>query len=96
MYAFAAQRKPADLNSRPPRRSLVVLDSVQIAQPCSADWAAMHAVEGFAYRRVRHCDSCNLRVYNLSAMPRTEAEALLRESEVACACAFIGATTAQC
>ena len=63
------------------RRPLSVLDSVQIAQPCPAEWAAMHAVDGFAYRRVRHCQQCNLRVYNLSAMPRTEAEELLRESE---------------
>jgi hypothetical protein len=76
MIAFAPDRPAVAAK----RRSLSVLDSVQIAQPCPADWEAMHLVEGFAYRRVRHCAECNLRVYNLSAMPRTEAEELLRGS----------------
>ena len=77
MTALAPDRPAAAAK----RRSLSVLDSVQIAQPCPAEWEAMHAVEGFAFRRVRHCQQCDLRVYNLSAMARTEAEALLRESE---------------
>ena len=52
------------------------LENLQIAKPCSADWAAMSGDE-----RVRHCGMCKLNVYNLSSMSRAEAEALIREKE---------------
>jgi hypothetical protein len=52
------------------------LDRVSIAAPCSADWDSMPGSD-----RVRHCSQCNKNVYNLSAMTRRQAEALLRESE---------------
>jgi hypothetical protein len=58
------------------RRGLPLLESVQVAAPCSADWDAMIGDE-----RVRFCAQCAKNVYNLSALPREEAEALLLEKE---------------
>jgi hypothetical protein len=55
--------------------SLNVLDRVRIASPCSMKWEDLHDVgDG---ERVRHCDQCNLNVYNFSAMTREEAEAMV-------------------
>lgn len=58
--------------------SLGVLEQVRIASPCSMRWEDMTAVDGAASHRVRHCGACDLNVYNLSGMPRAEAEALVR------------------
>jgi hypothetical protein len=55
--------------------SLPLLDRVDIATPCHARWEDMTGDE-----RVRHCAECNMRVHNISAMARDEAEALLRAS----------------
>ncbi|WP_394849007.1 hypothetical protein LZC95_16340 [Pendulispora brunnea] len=55
----------------PPVPSL--LDNVRVASPCDAPWDEM---EGNG--RVRFCLRCERNVYNLSAMPREEAEELLR------------------
>jgi hypothetical protein len=55
---------------------LPLLEAIQIASPCTASWADM---KGDA--RVRFCGSCDKHVYDLSAMARGEAEALLREKE---------------
>ncbi len=52
------------------------LDSVKIASPCSQDWNEMIGTE-----RKRFCGECKLNVYNLSGMPRNEAENLLLNSE---------------
>ena len=52
------------------------LDQITIASPCTADWSQMTGDE-----RVRFCGLCQLNVYNLSAMNRTEAEALMQEKE---------------
>lgn len=57
-------------------RRAPLLDNVSIATPCSADWDAMSGDE-----RVRFCGECSLHVYNLSAMTRDEAEALLAKKE---------------
>ena len=57
-------------------RRLPLLERVQVAAPCSADWDEMKGDE-----RVRFCGSCQTNVYNLSAMPRDEAEQLLAERE---------------
>jgi hypothetical protein len=54
------------------------LEHVKIAAPCQADWAQMFAFEN---ERVRFCSQCNLNVYNLSGMTRSEAEALLTYTE---------------
>jgi hypothetical protein len=53
-----------------------LLDDIQIATPCSADWSAMTGDE-----RVRHCPDCKLNVYNVAAMSRREAGLLIRERE---------------
>lgn len=56
------------------RASLPVLDNIRIASPCTASWAAMTGDD-----RVRHCGSCDKDVFNLSAMTRDEAQALITE-----------------
>jgi hypothetical protein len=52
------------------------LDHVRIAAPCKADWKQMIGTE-----RVRFCGQCNLNVYNLSSMTKTEAESLIVQTE---------------
>jgi hypothetical protein len=56
------------------RRALPLLDQVKVASPCSAKWDEMLGDE-----KVRFCLSCEKNVYNLSVMPREEAERLLEE-----------------
>ena len=53
-----------------------VLDGLRVASPCEVPWDSMKGDD-----RVRHCGACRLNVYNLSAMPRGEAEALVRGAE---------------
>lgn len=52
------------------------LDGVRIASPCKASWDDMVGDE-----RVRFCGKCEKNVYDLSAMSRAEAEALLATHE---------------
>lgn len=52
---------------------LPLLDRVGVAAPCRARWEDMKGDE-----RVRHCAECNMKVHNISAMARDDAEALLR------------------
>jgi len=58
------------------RKTLPLLDHLRIAAPCKADWDEMTGDD-----RVRFCGQCEKNVYNLSAMPREEAEAFLVERE---------------
>ena len=58
------------------RRPLPMLDAIKIAAPCNANWDDM-----VGDARVRFCGGCEKNVYNLSAMPREEAEQLLRDKE---------------
>jgi hypothetical protein len=51
---------------------LPTLEQIRIATPCHARWDEMTGDE-----KSRHCASCNLRVYNLSAMTRAEADGLV-------------------
>lgn len=53
-----------------------LLSQLKIASPCTASWDEMQGDE-----RVRFCQHCRLNVYNLSAMSRREAEALVKEKE---------------
>ncbi len=53
-----------------------LLDRLTVASPCPASWDAMAGDD-----RTRFCGECRLNVYNLSAMTRPEAEALLRAKE---------------
>jgi hypothetical protein len=52
------------------------LNHVEVAAPCTAGWDQMVGSE-----RVRFCGQCNLNVFNLSAMSRDEAEALIARTE---------------
>ena len=52
------------------------LDRVTVSAPCPADWDQMIGTD-----RVRFCGQCNLNVYNLSALSRDEAEALIATNE---------------
>jgi hypothetical protein len=55
------------------RRALPMLDQVRVASPCHARWEEM-----VGDAAVRFCASCQKSVYNLSAMSREQAEALLQ------------------
>ena len=44
-----------------------MIDNIRIASPCSASWEQMQGDD-----RVRHCDACNLNVYNLAAFTEGE------------------------
>jgi hypothetical protein len=65
------QRK---LEGRRSRRALPLLESIQIASPCTAKWDEMVGDE-----RARFCSHCQKDVFNLSAMPRDEAESFMRK-----------------
>lgn len=52
------------------------LDNIRVASPCNADWDQMIGND-----RSRFCGQCNLNVYNLSSMTRTEAELLIGRTE---------------
>jgi hypothetical protein len=54
----------------------VVLEAIRVASPCNAGWDNMVGDD-----RVRFCGKCEKNVYNLSALTRSEAEALVREKE---------------
>jgi hypothetical protein len=62
------------LEARRARRALPLLDSVKIASPCTASWDEMIGDE-----RARFCTHCQKDVFNLSALPRDEAESFVRE-----------------
>ena len=52
------------------------LDNITVAAPCHAKWSEMSGED-----RARFCKLCTKHVYNLSAMSRSEAEALIVEKE---------------
>lgn len=58
------------------KTDLEILDSIQIAAPCPANWGQMAGDE-----RARFCGPCQKHVYNLSAMSAVDAVALIREKE---------------
>lgn len=58
------------------RQRLTVLDDIRVAKPCPASWEYMHGDD-----RVRHCTHCERSVYNISAMSREEAAALIESHE---------------
>lgn len=53
-----------------------MLPPIKIATPCPADWNKMAGDD-----KVRFCSLCNLNVYNLSAMSKTEALQVLQNHE---------------
>ena len=54
------------------RRNAIDIDRISVASPCSARWDEMHG----DYRS-RHCDQCDLQVYNISGLTNTEATKLI-------------------
>jgi hypothetical protein len=52
------------------------IDKLRVASPCPVGWDAM---KGDA--RTRHCDLCQLNVYNVAEMTRAEVENLVARSE---------------
>ncbi len=64
------------------RRGLPMLEDVRIATPCRASWDDMVGDE-----QVRFCKGCQKNVYDLSAMTRDDAEALLHKNEKGEMCA---------
>lgn len=56
-----------------------ILANATIASPCSAKWEDMPGDE-----RIRYCGGCSKNVYNLSAMSRDEAAALLHRNADMC------------
>lgn len=64
-----------DLHARAPR-ALPVLDDIRVASPCHERWDDMTGDE-----QARFCGGCKKNVYNLSAMTREAAEALVRAKE---------------
>ena len=52
------------------------LDRIRIASPCPITWEQMVGDDN-----VRFCNHCRLNVYNLSALSRAEADALLNSTE---------------
>ncbi len=73
--ALAAKRRERDEVARmiEERRRLPVLPNIRVASPCPADWNEMIGDD-----RVRACAKCNKNVFDLSAMTRADAEALIR------------------
>ena len=55
---------------------MIPLEQIQIASPCPASWAEMTGT-----KQVRFCQGCRKNVYNLSAMTRDEAQALVEAKE---------------
>ena len=53
-----------------------LLDRTYVATPCTADWGRMEGDE-----KKRFCGQCSLHVYDVSAMSRGEAEALIARTE---------------
>jgi hypothetical protein len=52
----------------------IPLEVLRVREPCSADWDSMQGAGA-----VRFCGHCQKNVYNLSAMPREEAERIVCE-----------------
>lgn len=75
--AFKAARMERELAEiearlRGEKKRLPMLDNLRIASPCTASWDEMKGDD-----RVRFCGHCQKNVFNLSAMSRDEAEALI-------------------
>ncbi len=64
----------AILDEATARANRPILDSIRVAAPCKASWDDMAGDD-----RVRHCAGCDKDVFDLSALTRDEAEALIRE-----------------
>jgi len=52
------------------------VNNLRVASPCSVGWETM-----FGDERVRRCHSCELNIYNISEMTKTEVEDLITKRE---------------
>ena len=52
------------------------INKLRVASPCSVGWESMTGDE-----RVRHCNSCELNIYNIAEMTKAEAEDLIANRE---------------
>jgi carboxypeptidase family protein len=57
-------------------RNRIDLDRIAVASPCPMAWNDMVGDD-----RVRFCKQCNLNVYNISAMTKSEAESFIANAE---------------
>ena len=57
-------------------RTISLIQSARIASPCDMKWEDMTGDD-----RVRHCEVCDLNVYNFAAMSEDEANELLASAE---------------
>lgn len=62
------------------KRSLPLLQRIYVASPCNVPWESMTGDE-----HVRHCASCDKKVYDLSSLTTAEAEQLLQKNDNICA-----------
>jgi hypothetical protein len=80
LAASAAREKALEAELRELQAELratrSMLDRIAIASPCKESWDEMVGDE-----RVRFCGRCAKNVYNLSAMTREEAEAVIDQNE---------------
>lgn len=56
--------------------NLVNIDRVRVATPCPVSWEQMTGDD-----RVRSCEQCQLNVYNISALTRSEVQTLIASTE---------------
>jgi len=61
------------------RSELDPVDRIEIPTPCSVPWDNMYGDE-----RIRHCGSCRKNVYNVAALTRAQAMALIASREPVC------------
>lgn len=54
----------------------ISLDQLYVASSCPANWNTMQGDD-----KVRYCNQCQLNVYNISAMTRSQAELLITKTE---------------
>ena len=79
------------MTPRTTKKSLPILnslDDVRVASPCHAEWDAMRPVTANDGERARFCGDCEKNVYDLSAMTRVDAMALIERHEGRCCVRF--------
>ena len=79
------------MTPRTTRKSLPILnslDDVRVASPCHADWDQMTPATASDGERARFCGDCEKNVYDLSAMTRVDAMALIERHEGRCCVRF--------
>lgn len=58
------------------KTKMISLNDIQVAKPCAASWDEMNGNDS-----IRFCSLCQLNVYNLSDLTKTEAEKLINQTE---------------